>query len=103
MQEEEEEEGGAEGERARRQERCAGAFWGVDNSERVPIKGESPGQEKASQNFAPALHPVAVIHIHSGAPGGESAAFLILETRATRPCRENLGPRSARGKVSGDS
>lgn len=33
-----------------------GAFWGVDNSERVPIKGESLGQEKASQNFAPALH-----------------------------------------------
>lgn len=48
----------AGGERSVRASERTGAFWGVDNSERVPIKGESlrPG-EKASQNFAPAPAP----------------------------------------------
>lgn len=31
------------------------AFWGVDNSERVAIKGELRSRKKALRNFAPAF------------------------------------------------
>jgi len=53
------------------------AFWGVDNSERrVPIKGESTGPERPSQNLAPALRAErrAVCTLHTrGGPAGKRA------------------------------
>lgn len=37
-----------------------GAFWGVGNSERVPIRGESPRPEKASRKTSHL--PYTVVH-----------------------------------------